>query len=261
MLKINEHPRMNASKYILSAWKRHGYVSMLIDGWQGRGKTSFALNVLGDIYNDDFETIRKVFFFEEDPLRFLTKFQELTDTYDRVPVCLIDDAGNALLKYLWQTATSQLISKAVNLIRDNTACLICTTVQKTDLLKYVREKFQFSIRLEPQYNILDAEISPKHCWTIATGYETHFNPDDTSWQSVAFRDRYNLWWPDEWRDWHQASRKAVHNVISQGVKDEIAKLIEKKNKKQEKVGNVRKVREPVLTPEYQEALAKIVGSN
>jgi len=111
--------------------KENGFISVMIVGRQGVGKTTYAMRTLYHYYKDWDKVLESMTF---DPIELLRKRKH----YD---VILIDDAGVHLSKYDWRDKSD--FAKFFNLIRDVTNFVIFTTPNEGDILKNVRDKLSY----------------------------------------------------------------------------------------------------------------------
>jgi hypothetical protein len=111
--------------------KENGFMSVMIVGRQGVGKTTYAMRTLYHYYGDWDKVLESMTF---DPIELLRKRKH----YD---VVLIDDAGVHLSKYDWHNKSD--FAKFFNLIRDVTNFVIFTTPNEGDILKNVRDKLTY----------------------------------------------------------------------------------------------------------------------
>jgi len=112
--------------------KENGFMSVMIVGRQGVGKTTYAMRTLYHYFNGDWDKVLESMTF--DPIELLRKRKH----YD---VILIDDAGVHLSKYDWRNKSD--FAKFFNLIRDATNFVIFTTPNEGELLKSLRDKLTY----------------------------------------------------------------------------------------------------------------------
>ncbi len=129
------------TRIVLGALKRYDYEQAFIIGKQGVGKTTYALLVMYEVYQDWDRVLHYTVF---DPREVLPEFREALKTGKRIPVVLFDDAGFHLSKYLWSVdRDSQRLALTINalfnLIRTICAATIFTSPD-LDVLKELRKK-------------------------------------------------------------------------------------------------------------------------
>ncbi len=135
---------------ILKAYRENGLVIAEVFGKQGVGKTTYALKVLREVYKelgyeDPWgEALSHTFFDIKDALPIL---KESVDNNKRIPAILFDDAGTWLIKYSWYQQDMKSFIKLFNLIRTLTAGLIFTTPHPDDILKNIRDKTWYKIKV------------------------------------------------------------------------------------------------------------------
>jgi len=133
--------------------KENGFMSVMIVGRQGVGKTTYAMRTLYRYFNGDWDKVLESITF--DPIELLRKRKH----YD---VILIDDAGVHLSKYDWRNKSD--FAKFFNVIRDVTNFVIFTTPDEGDILKNVRDKLTYLA-------VIHGHLKPKKGKKKAEGYE------------------------------------------------------------------------------------------
>ncbi len=135
---------------ILKAYEENGLVIAEIFGKQGVGKTTYAIKTLREVYKelgyeDPWgEALSHTFFDIKDALPFL---RESAESGKRIPALLFDDAGTWLIKYSWYQKDMKSFIKLFNLIRSLTAGILFTTPHPDDILKNVRDKTWYKIKV------------------------------------------------------------------------------------------------------------------
>jgi len=194
---------MIISNLIKQEYERYGFVSFFLYGPQGSGKTTLALLELRDVYGSWREALKHTYFHLE-PL-----VADLRDAFQerrRIPAILIDDAGIALLKYRWQKEAEQWFGKFYNLIRTVAAGIIFTSVESDDIIRFVRRKIRYIVKVERRGD-----------WAIATGYVRHLSPLGDYYVERAFEIEFQLHLPEKVREKYEALRRqAVAKLFSEG---------------------------------------------
>lgn len=139
---------------IVSAYHNTGFVSAVIFGRQGSGKTTYAFKVARDVFwklnnlenkDDAWQYVRESYFFELPDA--LTKIQDAIDNDYRIPLIIFDDAGIWLSKYVWYEDYMKTFYKLYALIRTRVSAVVFTTPSPEDLAFYLREKGWYQIRV------------------------------------------------------------------------------------------------------------------
>ncbi len=138
------------TKKILTAYKTEGFVAGEVFGPQGYGKTTYSLKVSHEVYkelgySDPWSSALDSLYFDiKGALEILIEayFQE-----KRIPVMIFDDAGIWLEKYSWQSQELRTFVRLYKLMRTLVSGVIFTTPSEGDLLKNVREKTWFKIKI------------------------------------------------------------------------------------------------------------------
>jgi len=121
--------------------KTYGYDQLFIIGEQGCGKTSYALLVAYEVYEDWDEALNHLFF---DPAPAFEMMEDALHTRERIPLLIFDDAGIHFSKYLisinkegfWK---AMMINSLINIIR-SVCCATIFTSPDDDILKELRKK-------------------------------------------------------------------------------------------------------------------------
>ncbi|ACZ35793.1 DnaA-like protein [Betafusellovirus yellowstonense] len=142
------------SKKIVSAYHNIGFVSAVVFGKQGSGKTTYALKVARDVFwklnnlenkDDAWDYVRNAYFFELP--NALDKIQDAIDNDYRIPLIIFDDAGIWMSKYVWYEDYMKVFYKIYALIRTRVSAVIFTTPSPEDIAFYLREKGWYQIRV------------------------------------------------------------------------------------------------------------------
>lgn len=134
----------------------NGFMSVMIVGRQGVGKTTYAMKTLYQYYGDWDKVFESMTF---DPIELLRRRKH----YDAI---LIDDAGVHLSKYDWRDKSD--FAKFFNLIRDVTNFLIFTTPNEGDILKNIRDKLTYLVAIH-------GHVKPR---TVKKGGKTYYTGDE-----------------------------------------------------------------------------------
>ncbi len=191
------------SFFINSAHKNYSFVSAFIYGPQGVGKTTYALKTLYYVYKD-WDCVLKHTFFDYESL--INRLEEAFDKGERIKALLIDDAGLVFIKYLWRSSPSIWFSKLYNLIRSLATGVIFTSVEVTDIIKFIRDKVIYRVSME--------RVGPNE--SVATGYKVIITPMLESTVKRIFQDHVSLELPNEVREHYERIRRnVIGNLLSE----------------------------------------------
>ncbi|ARM76443.1 hypothetical protein B6F84_10705 [Acidianus manzaensis] len=137
---------------IVEAYKSMGFVSAVIFGPQGTGKTTYAFKVARDVEfalhnletKDEAWQYVKYFFELPDALTFI---EEITERDERIPYIIFDDASIWLSKYYWYKDYMKAFYSYYALIRSRVSAVIFTTPAPDDLAYFLREKGWYQIKI------------------------------------------------------------------------------------------------------------------
>lgn len=185
MEKINiSHPlRYVLSKRIVASPSMTG---VIVYGGQRLGKTSYALQVMNDIYQDWDVTLENTFFRLEDIIVYL----RAAIKEDRlIPVLMWDDAGIHASKQLYFTKKNltMYLQALMDVLGTVVKGLILTTPNPDSLLKSIRGYEFYRVKVTKANSGYDR---------IATGYRSILLPSGTRNISKDFKDMYNAIIPD-----------------------------------------------------------------
>lgn len=139
---------------IVKAYQNYGFVSAVVFGKQGTGKTTYAFKVLRDVYytvynlrtkDEAWSFVRNAYFFELPEA--LEMIRKAINEDKRIPALLFDDAGIWLSKYEWFSDYMKQFYKLYALIRTRVSAIIFTTPSPDDVARYLREKGWYQIRI------------------------------------------------------------------------------------------------------------------
>jgi len=130
------------SQQILKAHENYGFTSFMIVGSQGTGKTTLALKAMFQVYGDWSKVIDYTFL---EPEELMDVLRERFEEGERVPAILVDDVAVGFDKYSWASKQSKTFAKLFNLMRTISSGAIFTSVEGSDLFKWVRDKIQYEV--------------------------------------------------------------------------------------------------------------------
>jgi len=144
------------AQQILKAYETFGFTSFMVVGSQGTGKTTLALKAMYHVYRDWNKVIEYTFL---EPEELMNVLRERFESGERIPAVLVDDVAVGFDKYSWASQQSKTFAKLFNLIRSISSGTIFTSVEGSDLFKWVRDKIQYEVwvrrlsREESEYRI------------------------------------------------------------------------------------------------------------
>ncbi len=182
------------SLFIKKAYENYGFTSAFMYGIQGSGKTTYALKVMYHVYGDWGKVLERTYF-------NVDKFIEDTKYYfekdERIPVVLFDDAGLSIIKYSWRRDFAQWFSRFYNLVRTVCSAILFTSVEVTDILKFIRDKVEFRVQL----------VRVSHDTSYAIGYRVYTTPLLDQYVKRVFKDIVKLELPQNVREAYESMRK------------------------------------------------------
>ena len=191
----------------------------------GYGKTSFALQVLMEVYGtQDPDILSKYFFF--DPKEFLAK---VTKFKKQVPAVAWDDAGVWLYYMDFQSGLIKSVSKLMQLIRTRTASVIYTTPTPTLILGRLRN---FPQTTTLKISKIGGEPRPnyKNNMRRVTAYQSYLLPDlhkqrvrklyVDDFSCMLDQDVYE-WYTEERRGYIEQIEEQLQGELPDSLKDQV----------------------------------------
>lgn len=210
MTKLIFQPTL--SLFINNAYKEHSFVSAFIYGAQGVGKTTYGLKTLYYVYGSWKEALDNTYFYIDD---LLPRLREAFDRGERIKAILLDDAGVWLVKYYWRRDFSIWFSKFFNLMRTIISGIIFTSVEVTDIIKFVRDKVMYRVHV-----MRTGENSSE-----AIGYRVRTSPLLEQYVERIFEDKFTLSLPDNVRREYEAKRRQAITTLFQELERSSSKQL------------------------------------
>ena len=186
---------LTPSKIIKYEYGRMGFSSFFVYGYQGVGKTTYALKVLKEVYGS-WDLALKHLYFRLEPL--MTDLSRYFAEGKRIPAVVVDDAFIALPKYRWMQDAELWFFEFFNLARTTVAGIIFTSIESVDIAKFVRDKIRYRIHV--------IRFGDK---AVARGYEVVMYPSLEKGVRLVFEDRFSLSLPVDVREKYDTHRRAI----------------------------------------------------
>lgn len=191
---------------------------VIVFGSQRTGKSTYALQVLYDIYQDWDVVLAHTFFKLEDVVTFL-RAQIKQDKI--IPAFCWDDAGVYGSKQLYFTKRrlAEYLQNLFDVIGTAVKGVILTTPSPENLLKAVRSYEFYRIK------VIKAN---QHYRRIATGYKNVLLPSGTRFIRKEFKDHYDVRLPDEVYEKYIGIRKSYLDDALDNLDEFLAEMKVKK---------------------------------
>ena len=121
---------------------KEGMCSVLVYGRKGIGKTTVAMLLSYEIYNNWDMVLNHLIFEPEEFSRLLEDYED-----ERVPCIIFDDAGTWLNKYRYRSHEIVAFCRLYDLMRSLVAVVIFTTPHPHNILRYIREDVDVFIKV------------------------------------------------------------------------------------------------------------------
>ena len=217
-ISINDSPRMHATDKIRYAYYTKGFASFFAAAPQGTGKSRFELHVLHDIYQD-WDKVKKFYFFERSPEDFTLKLRELNAVHGRVPAIALDDMGAWFIKYEWHNRTNIMLYKIFNLIRNRVSGVVASALDQEDIVKFLRGKFMYEVFFTPEYDTKNPLLPLQDRWVTAEVYRQQRQPGNRFVTIKEFSDTFTLEVPRDIQDWEWNRRQEVVELLERDMEN------------------------------------------
>jgi len=210
------------TEQILKEYKRDGFVSALVFGKQGNGKTTYAMVTAKEVYeklgyeNPWGTALDRLYFELPESLPLL---KEAFHERKKIPVIVFDDASIWFSKYYWYTDVQKAFFKIYALIRTLTTCVIFTTPSPNDLSFFLREKSWKKIKITK--NGVETKGPKKgvrraRAWLYKSDFKRNTNGDFTTAVEKEAVDDFYLEIPDEIFNKYMEKRyKAIERLLGE----------------------------------------------
>ena len=141
---------MFLTQLIRHVHKREGFISALIFGSQGIGKTSYALHVAKEVYGDWSSALDCLFF---DPSLAIDHLDKALNRGERIPLIIMDDAGLWLGKSQWWKREKIEFAEFFDIIRT-----VCSAVIFTTPADNLISRLSHEINLRIKISAIDSEL-------------------------------------------------------------------------------------------------------
>lgn len=206
------------SLFINKAYENYSFVSAFIYGPQGVGKTTYALKTLYYVYGSWEEALNNTYFYIDN---LLPRLKETFERGERIKAVLLDDAGVWLVKYYWRRDFSVWFSKFFNLIRTIVSGVIFTSVEVTDIVKFVRDKVMYRV------NVMRISRDTSK----AIGYRVKTNPMLEQYVERVFEDIFGLSLPEDVREKYEAKRREAIATLFKELESSTPKELSSEERK------------------------------
>jgi len=210
--QLLEIPELSTlGEMVRTAVQYETYFTALILGWQGAGKTTYALKTCAAIYEDWWLALDYLVFF---PNRLLRLLKKANDRGEKIPCIIVDDAGIWLSKYVYFTKEGKRLitwmDRILNMARTLCNCIIFTTVYEFDLPKPVREKAKVICEVQ-RISENESRIIIKQRNLYGKIVETYI-------------DRMRLGIPKPIREEYEERRRRALSVLLQGLEEQLRSM-------------------------------------
>jgi len=184
--------KLMLTRLIERAYENEGFVSALIFGSQGIGKTSYALHVAKQIYDSWYKALDHLFFNPKEAIKVLHKALKQGE---RLKAIILDDAGLWLGKSQWWHREKLEFAEFFDIIRTVCSSVIFTT-PADNILNRLSHEIQLRIKVSP----IDSELYNQlkkaghnidvNSWRVAKIYQFSLSP---LFQPIIKKHAYDIY--------------------------------------------------------------------
>lgn len=211
------------------AYYRDEFQLFIVYAPLGYGKSTYAVKVLSELYNKDWEKVKDYIVFP--PKDFVTKCVEMNKKGQREKAIVWDDAGLWLFALQRNDPFVQAVLKYMNVARTNWGAMILTTPTPS-WVTYKMRNFPQHINVK----VIKAadDIGRQQRLRFAKGYRQWTAPDfkHTGVHKI-FQDYYDATMPDDFYKWYKPIRDDYAKQASELMNETLADLLDKDNKRED----------------------------
>ena len=214
------------------AHEREGFISALIFGNQGIGKTSYALHVAKEVYGGWDHVLDYLFFNPKDAINVM---EQAIEEEKRIPLIIMDDAGIWLGKTEWWRREKVEFAEFFDIIRTVCSSVVFTT-PADNLMSRLSREIMLRIKVTHLDGEVDAQLKEKgmkvdpKLFRLAKIYRFSLSP---LFQPNIYKTAFDVFpalYPDEVKKKYDRLRLKAIKWKLERVKKEIEKE-EKKRKR------------------------------
>lgn len=205
---------------ILQSHKNNECQNFIIYGPLGVGKSSYALQILMEIYKTkDPEILKQYFFFS--PVEFLRALRRFKE---QIPALVWDDAGVWLYYLDFHSPVVKSIAKMMQLIRTKTSSVIFTTPTPTLILGKLRS-FPQTVTIKVVKNAGGEQWGrPLRDLRTAKAYRAWLLPDLQKLRiKKLYEDTFGVYLPTPLYNWHIQERAGYIRQIEEEIEKNLPK--------------------------------------
>jgi hypothetical protein len=218
------------AQQIIKEHKRDGFISALVFGKQGSGKTTYALITAKEVYehlgyNDPWQVALDRLFFELP--ESIPLLEQAFYERKRIPVIIFDDASIWFSKYYWYTDVQKAFFKIYALIRTLATAVIFTTPSPNDISFFLREKSWKKIKITKngvETKGAKSGVRRARAWLFKNDFKRNSRGEFVNTLEKEAIDDYYLEIPNDiYKKYMEKRYKAIENLFNE-IKQTLQKI-------------------------------------
>jgi len=215
-----KHPSRSATVNAIREWHNNDeFRPIVVQGFHGYGKSSFASYVASEIYGTwAWSTLKEFIVFH--PAEFLKKIMKIKKKH---PLIIWDDAGYWLNSMDYQNKFVKAVGKYMQVARLDWACIMFTSINAKDVISKIRGiEGRWKIKVTKKGS---GQLTP-HRRTAIT-YEYWQTPDGSQFGETGLHDElFKAWMPPAYYDGYLPYRKSFTQQAKRSIKEHISDIID-----------------------------------
>ena len=213
-------PSKSATVNAIRSWYINDeFRPMIVQGFHGYGKSSFAAYVASEIYGTwNWSFLKNYIVFH--PREFLEKIMKVKQKH---PLIIWDDSGYWLNSMDFHNKFVKAVGKYMQVARIDWACIMFTSINASDVIRKVRG-------IEGRYKIKITKNGSSHLdphRRTATTYEYWESPDGSQYGETGLYDeRFKAWMPGQYYDGYLPYRRSFTQQAKRTIRDHIKDIVE-----------------------------------
>lgn len=215
-----EQPSKSATVNAIRNWYLNDeFRPIVVQGFHGYGKSSFAAYVASEIYGTwNWSFLKNYIVFH--PREFLEKIMKVKQKH---PLIIWDDAGYWLNSMDFNNKFVKAVGKYMQVARMDWGCIMFTSISSKDVINKVRGiEGRFKVKITKNGS---DKLRPHR--RTATTYEYWESPDGSRYgENGLYDERFKAWMPQQYYDGYLPYRRSFTQQAKRTIKEHIKDIVE-----------------------------------